>query len=289
MKKLITLLPLILILSACSSNQIKTSEASIQTPFISHIASSPKIKQQLITLKAPQKRLDSILAVKDRSLLNGNNAEYEENEETAQNGNSSWFPSITQYIKRGLASWYGPGFHGKKTATGEIFNMYEMTAAHKTLPIPSYAEVTNLKNHKSVIVRINDRGPYVNNRVLDLSYAAAKKIGIQSQGTGKVEIKAISPLQALSQIQETAERQNKSVFLELGSFESHNKALKLQDKIAANHLPEPSIRTSKHRKNTLYKVQMGPLNSSKNTEKLGYQLAKLGVKDPQIVTETRQN
>jgi rare lipoprotein A len=287
MKKLITLLPLILILSACSTNQIKTSEASIQTPFISHLASTPKIKQQLITIKTPLKRQNSVLAFKEQSLINENDAELIENVEKTQEEN--WIPRITQYIKRGLASWYGPGFHGKKTATGEVFNMYEMTAAHKTLPIPSYAEVTNLKNNKSVIVRINDRGPYANNRVLDLSYAAAKKIGIHSQGTGKVEIKAISPLQALAQIQQTAEQQNKNVFLEIGSFESHNKALKLQDKIASNHLPESSIRTAKHRKNTLYKVQMGPINSTKNAEKLGYQLAKLGIKDPQIVTETRQN
>ena len=79
---------------------------------------------------------------------------------------------------QGIASWYGPGFHGKKTANGERFNMYAMTAAHKTLPLSSYAEVTNLKNHRSVIVRINDRGPYHGKRALDLSYAAAKELGI---------------------------------------------------------------------------------------------------------------
>ncbi len=288
MKKIILLLPLLLLLSACSSNQVKTSEASIQTPFISKIASTSKIKQQLISIKPPHKRVKSLLEFKEEhSLLSDNETEYTNNEDSTQQ--TSWLPRISQYIKRGLASWYGPGFHGKKTATGEIFDMYALTAAHKTLPIPSYAEVTNLKNNKSVIVKINDRGPYANNRVLDLSYAAAKKIGIHSQGTGKVEIKAISPFRALAEIQKNAEMQNKNVFLELGSFDSEHKALKLQDKIASNHLPEPSIRTSKHRKNTLYKVQMGPLNSAKNAEKLGYQLAKLGIKDPQIVTETRQN
>ncbi|MDD5461269.1 MAG: septal ring lytic transglycosylase RlpA family protein [Methylococcales bacterium] len=84
------------------------------------------------------------------------------------------------------ASWYGPRFHGKRTANGERFNMYAMTAAHKTLPLSSYVEVTNLKNHRSIIVRINDRGPYHGKRAIDLSYAAAKELGIK--GIGPVQI-----------------------------------------------------------------------------------------------------
>ena len=87
------------------------------------------------------------------------------------------------------ASWYGADFHGNRTASGERFNMYAMTAAHKTLPLSSYAEVTNLKNHRSVIVRINDRGPYHGKRAMDLSYAAAKELGIT--GTGSVQIKPL--------------------------------------------------------------------------------------------------
>jgi len=88
--------------------------------------------------------------------------------------------------RQGIASWYGPKFHGKKTANGERFNMYAMTAAHKTLPLSSYVEVTNLKNHRSIVVRINDRGPYHRKRAIDLSYAAAKELGIK--GTGSVQI-----------------------------------------------------------------------------------------------------
>jgi len=97
---------------------------------------------------------------------------------------------------QGTASWYGPGFHGKKTANGERFNMYAMTAAHRTLPLSSYAEITNLKNHRSIIVRINDRGPYHGNRALDLSYAAAKQLGIS--GLGSVEIKPLARNQSLA-------------------------------------------------------------------------------------------
>ena len=97
---------------------------------------------------------------------------------------------------QGTASWYGPGFHGKRTANGERFNMYAMTAAHRTLPLASYAEVTNLKNHRSVIVRINDRGPYHGKRALDLSYAAAKVLGIS--GLGSVQIKPLDRNQTLA-------------------------------------------------------------------------------------------
>jgi rare lipoprotein A len=199
----------------------------------------------------------------------------------------SLLPRIARYLKKGIASWYGPGFHGRKTATGEIFDMYELTAAHKTLPIPSYAQVTNLENNKTVVVRINDRGPYIGDRLLDLSYAAAKKLGIQNEGTGKVEIKSITPLQALPHIQKTAESQNKKVYLQVGSFGSEKKALRLQDKIAANDLPEPSIVTFKHKKNTSYKVQMGPIKSTENAKDLSLQLAKLGIKAPQFITAAR--
>ncbi|MGR9053210.1 MAG: septal ring lytic transglycosylase RlpA family protein [Gammaproteobacteria bacterium] len=98
--------------------------------------------------------------------------------------------------KRVLASWYGPEFHGKKTASGQTFDMYAMTAAHKTLPFMSYVEVTNPENKRSVIVRINDRGPFHHNRGLDLSYAAAKKIGIT--GVGEVIIKPLDRKRDLS-------------------------------------------------------------------------------------------
>jgi len=103
--------------------------------------------------------------------------------------------------RHGQASWYGPKFHGKKTATGERFDMYAMTAAHKTLPLSSYAQVTNLRNHKTVIVRINDRGPYRGHRVMDLSYAAAKELGMKGTGTAPVEITPISARTAMAQME----------------------------------------------------------------------------------------
>ncbi|WP_407275193.1 septal ring lytic transglycosylase RlpA family protein [Halothiobacillus sp. DCM-1] len=103
----------------------------------------------------------------------------------------------TGYDEQGVASWYGPQFHGKKTASGERYDMYAMTAAHKTLRIPCYARVTNLENGASVIVKVNDRGPFVSNRIIDLSYAAARKIGMLGRGTAMVDVQAITVGQPL--------------------------------------------------------------------------------------------
>ncbi|WP_295584549.1 septal ring lytic transglycosylase RlpA family protein [uncultured Lamprocystis sp.] len=97
------------------------------------------------------------------------------------------------HVERGMASWYGKKFHGQKTSSGERYDMYSMTAAHKTLPLPTYARVTNVENGRSAVVRINDRGPFHGPRVIDLSYAAATKIGVVSNGTALVEVRAIDP------------------------------------------------------------------------------------------------
>ncbi len=101
--------------------------------------------------------------------------------------------SLRPYRERGIASWYGRKFHGEKTSTGEIYDMYGMTAAHPTLPLPSYARVTNAATGKSVVVRVNDRGPFLHGRVIDLSFAAAERIGIAQKGSGEVEVEAILP------------------------------------------------------------------------------------------------
>jgi len=97
------------------------------------------------------------------------------------------------YTAKGHASWYGTLFHGRKTSSGEVYDMYKMTGAHRTLPIPTYAKVTNLDNGKSIIVKINDRGPFHGNRLIDLSYVAASKLEILGKGTGRVEVKSIDP------------------------------------------------------------------------------------------------
>jgi rare lipoprotein A len=107
----------------------------------------------------------------------------------------TYYPKKTSrnHTERGIASWYGPKFHGKKTSSGEIYDMHRMTAAHKTLPLPTYALVTNLENGRDLIVRINDRGPFVGDRIIDLSYAAAKHLGVDKQGTAMVQVTSVDP------------------------------------------------------------------------------------------------
>jgi rare lipoprotein A len=101
--------------------------------------------------------------------------------------------SSAAYVERGVASWYGPGFHQVRTSTGETYDMYQMSAAHRTLPLPAYVQVTNLQNGRSVVVRVNDRGPFVANRIIDLSYAAATRLDMLKNGTAMVEVRAIDP------------------------------------------------------------------------------------------------
>jgi|CXWL01.1.fsa_nt_gi rare lipoprotein A len=280
------------ILCSCSTEQIKTSQVTTPAPVTtaSTRAAAPKHKLTHHPLlgRAAHFRHHTVLNVRQNEDHAANDANVDEQLQNSTE-EESLLPRITRYLKQGIASWYGPGFHGKKTANGEIFDMYAMTAAHNTLPIPSYAQVTNLENHRSVIVRINDRGPFVGNRLLDLSYAAAKKLDMHEDGTGKVEIKAISPGQALPAVQKSMESQESKVYLQVGSFGNEEKAVKLKNKITAHHLPQPKIRASKYKKSTLYKVQMGPIESSTGADKLYDQLAKIGITDTHIVTETKQN
>ena len=108
------------------------------------------------------------------------------------------------YVEQGTSSYYGAKFHGRRTSNQEVYDMYAFTAAHKTLPLPSFARVTNLANGQSVVVRVNDRGPFHEGRVIDLSYAAAVKLGIVARGTGRVEVRALAPGEAGSSARTTA-------------------------------------------------------------------------------------
>lgn len=181
----------------------------------------------------------------------------------------------------GIASWYGNYFHGKKTATGEFFDMHAMTAAHNSLPLDSYAEITNVENNRTVIVRINDRGPFVDNRILDLSYVAAKQLGMDEAGTSKVAIKSLAPEQALKKLQQ----QNQPVYLQIGSFNDKKSVQELLKNLKQQHLPEPKIASSSNKNATLYNVFV-PLQHSHNATDLNNKLAKIGIKDTQFVTET---
>ncbi len=161
----------------------------------------------------------------------------------------SVLPSSKGYKARGKASWYGKKFHGYKTSNGETYDMYSMSAAHKTLPLPTYARIRNLDNGKSIIVKINDRGPFHEDRIIDLSYAAASKLGILAKGTGHVEIEAIDP-----------SLPNPQRYLQVAAFtkEANAKKLALQlENINHNHPVE--VRQQKATNSKLYLVHIGPI------------------------------
>jgi len=157
-------------------------------------------------------------------------------------GNKRYYPipSAEGYREQGRASWYGKKFHGRKTANGETYDMYGDTAAHKTLPMGTMLLVTNLENGKEIVVRVNDRGPFVKNRIIDLTYTAAKKLGMIKNGTAKVEIVAISPKKQPEKTAATLQREpavntfdQGNFYVQVGAFEHLENARQLAKKFAA--------------------------------------------------------
>ncbi|WP_024299917.1 septal ring lytic transglycosylase RlpA family protein [Methylomicrobium lacus] len=276
----------ITVLCSCSTTHVNTSSNAADLLAVPPSATENAASESQTW---PGRHLTANHQFRHHTVLNVSKSEEaagEAEQESAQD--QALLPRIARYLKQGIASWYGPKFHGKKTATGEVFDMYALTAAHKTLPIPSWAEVTNLENNRKVIVRINDRGPFVGNRLLDLSYAAAQEL--EMKGLAQVEIKSISAEQAIRKMRQTAKEERKQgVYLQVGTFKSSREAQKVRSKIAAKHLAKAKILPSPQRNSTLYTVQIGPLDSKSGADKLNLQLAKLGITGAQYVTENDQN
>lgn len=193
------------------------------------------------------------------------------------------------YKERGIASWYGKKFHGRKTSNGETYDMYAMSAAHKTLPIPTYLRVTNLKNGRSTIVRVNDRGPFHENRIIDLSYAAASKLGVVETGTGLVEIEALDPAhyapQKRNPVQVAQKHHNVGLYIQIGAFASRQNAERLQNRLQANDFKQVSILPSQDVKGMLYRVRLGPIATVDEADTLSAQLAIQGMGAPKIVID----
>lgn len=198
------------------------------------------------------------------------------------------------YKTRGIASWYGKKFHGQRTSSGETYDMYGMTAAHPTLPIPSYARVTNVATGKSVIVRINDRGPFLHDRVVDLSYTAAYKLGIIGNGSAEVEVESLAPNAITSNIARDEPVQTKplersqppriasasvggNVYLQLGAFKSRDAAENFVVKMRAE-LGDVGKQISIYVQGGLSRVHVGPYanqnearsNAASLQDKLGF-------------------
>jgi rare lipoprotein A len=196
--------------------------------------------------------------------------------------------SSKDFRPHGIASWYGKQFHGRRTSSGETYDMYEMTAAHKTLPLPTYVKVTSQRNGRSIVVRVNDRGPFHSKRIIDLSYAAAVKLGIANSGTAPVSIEAINTDTKPKSQQDLFTQQNVSPipnhqttsqgqFVQLGVFAELDNAKRLQNKFLHSSLPTPEIITVTINDADLYRVLIGPIDSDDQIQSVSYQLEKMGI------------
>ncbi len=213
-------------------------------------------------------------------------------------------PAAKGYREVGIASWYGTKFHGNNTANGEIYSMYSMTAAHRTLPIPAYAQVRNLGNNRSVIVRINDRGPFHGDRIIDLSYAAAKKLGYAGQGTARVEVTAIDPhdfqnnsVQAPKVATNTApspvvavspksQRNSETKrFLQVGAYSAYQSAVLHREQVSGLTTYPVVVEQAVHpvKKTSLFKVMVGPVADAMKLQQLRDDLYKKGRSETFVV------
>lgn len=266
-----TLVLAIFMLSGCT-----TTHSTTNTPYTQAHDSAPKNPEQINIAAIP----NAVPRYEPRTRA-GNPGRY-----SVLGKQYTVLSSSKNHVEQGIASWYGTKFHGHKTSNGEIYNMYAMTAAHKTLPIPTYLQVTNLENQRSIVVRVNDRGPFHDNRIIDLSYAAAVKLGIEKAGTGFVEIRSVEPEYKPSK--PTQINSNQEIYLQLGAFSNQDNALILYDTLIHNELPSPRILTEKQHQSPLYKVQLGPILSVASADKINAMLTKIGILNAHIVIEDRQ-
>ncbi len=200
-------------------------------------------------------------------------------------------PSAKNFKQKGVASWYGSNFHGRRTSSGETYDMLKMTAAHKTLPIPCYVKVTNHDNGREIIVRVNDRGPFLKSRIIDLSYAAAYKLGMAEKGVANVSIETISFTENPStkaKIKPLVVASNqpsikKKIFVQVGAYSSRQRADTLQ-KILAREIDLPvKISVTQRAGKKLYRVRIGPIDDRAVAERLVETINQTELGKPRIV------
>ncbi len=222
----------------------------------------------------------------------------------------SVLPSSRGFVQRGIASWYGTKFHGRLTSSREPYDMYQLTAAHKTLPLPTFARVTNLENGRSIVVRINDRGPFHQDRIIDLSYAAAIKLGIHAKGTGRVEVRAIDPGRPGSDRLPTApiaaepastprapaasspaspapstSASSRSVFLQVGAFNERDNASRVARRLREADIKNVFLDQTLRGIHLIHRVRIGPVRGQDRIEALRARLRDLGFGSISITEE----
>ena len=230
--------------------------------------------------------------------------------------------SSVGYVERGVASWYGPGFHKVRTSIGEIYDMYGMSAAHKTLPLPAYVRVTNLQNGRSVVVRVNDRGPFVGNRIIDLSYTAASKLDMLRNGTAMVEVRSLdgapapapaletpltaadsaptaAPLSPLETASPTATSPAAAaagapvalvavpaaLFIQAGAFSDPKNAERLVEKLRGGGYGKIFVRDNEIAGRRMYRVRIGPVPNVAEFDRIVAALERVGVHDAHLALD----
>ena len=190
------------------------------------------------------------------------------------------------FRQKGEASWYGTKFHGQRASSGETYNMYAMTAAHKTLPLPTYVEVKNLDNGRKAIVKVNDRGPFHDGRIIDLSYAAATKLGVVATGTAPVEIRVVNKAtinEADVGIDEKYIDENGKLYVQIAAFSTEENALKLINDLREKRFHSVRIHVDNNNGKLLYRVRIGPMPTDNVAEKVLAQLKEINLNNAKII------
>ena len=267
------LLSLFAILAACGSNKAKDG------PPRSGSASIPELPDDAVPRPEPRSKY-------------GNGPVYE-----VLGKRYTVMDSSSGYKERGVASWYGKKFHGNLTSNREPYDMYAMTAAHKTLPLPTYVRVRNLSNNRSIVVRVNDRGPFVHNRIIDLSYSAALKLDMVKYGTSLVEVEAISfdappgdrPVRKTTSAPppraEPAPVSSNQIFVQVGAFGSVENAQRRLTALRSGGIGTSFILEDMSGDATIYRVRIGPITGVIHYDILVEELENIGITDPYLITE----
>ncbi len=196
--------------------------------------------------------------------------------------------SAENFRQKGIASWYGNKFHGKRTSSGEDYDMYAMTAAHKTLPIPVFVEVTNHDNNRKAIVKVNDRGPFHQGRIIDLSYAAATKLGVAQTGTANVSIRVVTTesdknRQRSDAVIEPHLVEGDKLYVQIAAFSSEDNALLHLEKLQGEGFSDVRLHIESKKGKALYRVRIGPLPSEQVAKNVVVQLKENNHKSLKIV------
>jgi rare lipoprotein A len=193
--------------------------------------------------------------------------------------------SASGFRERGVASWYGPGFHAARTAAGEPYDMYQMTAAHRTLPLPTYVRVTHLGNDRSVVVRVNDRGPFKDDRIIDLSYAAAAKLGMLESGTALVEVEALLPDRDAVAARTASDADIETLYVQAGAFGVAENAKRLVARLKSEGIEQAFVQHDGAGGRDLFRVRVGPISNVTTYDVIVDRLRALGITDARLAQD----